>query len=62
MINPPIPEAVPIRVTCNKCGHTGEIILPPEIKKQTNRLRCSQCSANGWDIVITYLNTPNWDN
>lgn len=59
MINPPTSESVPIRVKCKQCGHTADIILTPEIKKQTNRLRCSQCSANGWDIVIEYLNTPN---
>ena len=58
MINPPIPEPAAIRVICKICGHTGDIILPPEIKKQTNRLRCSQCDARGWDIIIEYLNIP----
>ena len=59
MINPPVPESVKISVTCKKCGHAADIVLPIERRRETDKLVCSKCGAKGWNQIIEYLDIPD---
>ncbi len=54
MNNPPIPEPSEIKVTCKKCGHTADIVLPVERRYDTDKLRCRECGAKGQNLLIDY--------
>jgi len=58
MINPPKPEPSEINVTCKKCGHNADIILPVERRRDTDKLYCSKCGSKGQDLIIYYKNVP----
>ena len=59
MINPPEPEPVKINVTCKKCEHAADIVLPVERRRDTDKLRCSKCGAKGWELLTRYLDIPD---
>lgn len=44
-----------IKATCTKCGHSAEILLPYEKRRETDKLICSQCLAKGPDLRVEYL-------
>ena len=58
MNNPPIPEPSNINVTCKKCGHSADIVLPADRKRDTDKIRCSKCGSKGWDLIVEYKNVP----
>jgi transcription elongation factor Elf1 len=58
IINPFRPEPSEINVTCKKCGHSADIILPVERRRDTDKLYCSKCGSKGQDLIIEDINVP----
>ncbi len=48
-------DGSPIKVSCMKCGHTAEILLPYDRRRDTDKLTCSKCLARGKDLRVEYL-------
>lgn len=44
-----------IKATCTKCGHSSEIVLSYQQRRETDKLVCSKCLAKGPNLRVEYL-------